>query len=432
MKKVVWVAARQITQALSTFLLSLMLARYLGPGKYGVLALFMSLTTLMMPLAIFGLDKALLRELVVHPGQAPELLRTGATMRLLSGLSAFVLAMVALYLMLGWTEDVYRIGLPIALTLVLGTGSVLDYFFQAQQRFHVNLLAIAGGALVAVPVAAVLISFDAGLPALAWLRCIELSSAALVFIAFFMMRSRGPLTAVGPAPVGVTALAGRAWPFLLSALAVGIYARIDQVMLGRLGTYEELGLYSVAVKLTEIWYIVPSFIVGALTPSTLRLKGDEAALTARMSRLYQIVALVGIAGFAFNALLGDALIVLIFGKAFQAADDMLLVLSATILFAGLGGARTTHILASGHDRLYAVTTVLGMLVNVVLNFLLIPRYGGLGAAWATVVAQFVAAYASCFFFAELRSDGVLMTKAVLFPKDVLNREFLRSLLSFRR
>lgn len=429
--RVRWVAARHGAHVASAFLLNLIIARYLGPEDYGQLSLFLSIVLLVLPVATLGLDKSLLREFVLHPQQARGLLRTAIVLRLLSGAIGFLLATGAFYALEGWNENVYRIGLPIALTLFFGVGSLLDYFFHSQQRFHVNFFAVACGSAVALLVAILLIVLGAGLAAFAWLRAVEVGATALVFVLFFVFLSRGQLGGE-QADTSLRELFMRSWPFLLSAIAVGIYARLDQVMIGSLSTYEELGYYSAAVKMTEVWYLIPSFIITAMGPSILRLRGNDQVLKERMSRLYQAVGLIGIVGFGFNALLANRLVPFIFGGEFSSAIGMLVVLSITILFAGMGGARTIHILARGHDRIYAFTTILGMALNVLLNFILIPRFGGIGAAWATLGAQFVAVYASCFVFPQLRSDGVLMTRAFLMPKDMLNWQYLRRLLSVTR
>jgi O-antigen/teichoic acid export membrane protein len=67
-------------------------------------------------------------------------------------------------------------------------------------------------------------------------------------------------------------------------------------------------------------------------------------------------------------------------------------------------------------RLHLALDILGCLANISLNLYLIPIYGGMGAAIASLITYFFTAYIICFAFKPLRVTGVMMTRAMLNPK----------------
>jgi O-antigen/teichoic acid export membrane protein len=106
----------------------------------------------------------------------------------------------------------------------------------------------------------------------------------------------------------------------------------------------------------------------------------------------------------------------LFGEDYARGGLMLAVLVWSNLFTSLEMARSGFLTAMNWTRLYFLAVSLGCVLNVVLNYFLIPRYGGMGAVVASVVAYWFAAHGSCFFFKPLRRTGFMLTKAMVYPK----------------
>jgi O-antigen/teichoic acid export membrane protein len=95
---------------------------------------------------------------------------------------------------------------------------------------------------------------------------------------------------------------------------------------------------------------------------------------------------------------------------------MLAVLIWSNIFTGLEMARSAFLTTMNWTRLYLLTVFLGCALNVALNLYLIPRYGGMGAVVASLIAYWFAAHGSCFLFKPLRRTGAMLTRALLYPK----------------
>lgn len=201
---------------------------------------------------------------------------------------------------------------------------------------------------------------------------------------------------------------------MLSSLAVWGYMRVDQLMLGTMADDHALGIYSAAVRLAEAWYFLPMVIVSSVFPSIVQLKRQDPYLyDHRTQRLFNLVSALSYAVVIPTSFLAGPIITLLFGPAYSEAAPILLVLMWSGLFVALGVAREAWIVSEGLMPFSLATTIVGAVCNIALNLLLIPRYGAIGAAVATLVAQWAAVSLSTLFFHQTRRVFRMQAKAVV-------------------
>jgi O-antigen/teichoic acid export membrane protein len=261
-----------------------------------------------------------------------------------------------------------------------------------------------------------LIIAEAPLVAFAWVSMIEvmIGSAGLV-VAF---RVRGyHLRAWQSSREMAKILLKDSWPLIFSIIAIIVYQRIDQVMLGEMVGSEEVGIYSVAVRLAEVWYFIPTAVYWSILPSIVEAKAEnEELFYERLQKYYNFMALTAYAIAVPVTFLAGWLVTTLFGEAYSRAGLMLAVLIWANLFIYLEIARSSFFTAMNWNRIYFVTLLLGAAMNILLNLYLIPRYGGVGAATASLIAYWFAAHGSCFLFKSLFNTGIMLSKAIAYPK----------------
>jgi O-antigen/teichoic acid export membrane protein len=212
------------------------------------------------------------------------------------------------------------------------------------------------------------------------------------------------------------------WPLIFSSIVVMIYMRIDQIMIKEmLGEYE-VGIYSAAVRLSEAFYFIPMLITASLFPAILNAKNQSEELyKQRLQRLYTFmvwIAIVIALALTFSA---EVLIALLFGNAYQAAAEVLVVHAWAAVFVFLGVAFSKHLVAENLTKIMFQRTLLGAVANILLNLWLIPLHGLIGAAMATLLAQFIANYVYDFFDKRLYGQILLKTKAFFMPWLIIVR-----------
>jgi O-antigen/teichoic acid export membrane protein len=180
---------------------------------------------------------------------------------------------------------------------------------------------------------------------------------------------------------------------------------------------QELGVYSVAVRLTEVWIFIPSALFWSVFPSILEAKKiDEDLFYDRLQKFYNLMALISYAIAIPMTIFSPWLVVTLFGEAYSGGSVMLATLIWANIFWNLEMARCAFLTSMNWNRFYFLTVSIACLLNVGLNYLLIPRYGGMGAVVASIFSYWFAAHGSCFISRKMYRTGFMLTKAILYPK----------------
>ena len=366
-------------------------ARYLGPEQFGLLSFATAFIGLFGAISTLGLQGIVVRDIVRDPGGKEETLGTAAVLQFLGGLIAYGLIITAIF----WlrSDD----ALAKAIVAILGSmmlfraSEVAIYWFESQVLSKYTVWVQNGVFLVFATVKVGLILQNASLIAFAWAMMAEALVAALLIL--LMLGLRGPrLSRLTASFKRTKTLLADSWPLLLSGIAVMIYMKIDQIMLGQMIGDEAVGIYSAAVRVSEVWYFVPTAIVASVFPAILEAKKrSEKQYYDRLQRLYDLMVWLAIAVALPMTFLSTAIVSLLFGDAYAQAGSVLAIHIWAAVFVFLGVASGKWFLAENRQNLSLQRTVSGMIANVMLNFFLIPQFGIFGAATATVLAQFCAA-----------------------------------------
>ena len=185
-------------------------------------------------------------------------------------------------------------------------------------------------------------------------------------------------------------------------------------MLGSMIDDRTVGVYSAAVRISELWYFVPVAVVASVFPSLIRAKEvDETSFESRFAWLYDSMVWIGLGLAVITTVWSRSIVLFLYGDPYVEAAGVLAVHIWAGVFVFLGVASEKWLIARDLIHYTLLRTLLGAGVNVVLNFMLIPRYGMMGAAVATLVAQAVACYAFDLLFARTRPMWWSKTRSLL-------------------
>jgi len=209
-----------------------------------------------------------------------------------------------------------------------------------------------------------------------------------------------------------------AFPILLASISTAIYMKIDLIMLESMVLPDALGAYSAAAKLSESWYFIPVADCTAFTPMLLTCKKESVALfKSKVQNLYSVLVWGAVVVAAFVSLFSEPIIEMVYGDKYIEAAGLLSVHIWSGVFVCVGLVNSIVLLS--HDRLYQnlTRTMLGAAINIALNLLWIPLWGGLGAAYATLVSYAFTAWLSIIFFKNGRQEFMLTVRALgSFPR----------------
>ncbi len=194
---------------------------------------------------------------------------------------------------------------------------------------------------------------------------------------------------------------GRAYELLKVSipLAIGdalgiLYYNVDMVMLSKLDTFHSVGVYSVAYKFAGVILIVPQAVGATLYPIAIRYWPEQTdkfrTVIRQAARLYLVLgALITIefVVFAPNA------ISLLYGHRYAVGAGAARLVVASECLGFFTSLATMTLVSVNQNRFYPLATLAGLVVNVVLNLILIPRLSYVGSAWATIVTEALVALA---------------------------------------
>jgi O-antigen/teichoic acid export membrane protein len=194
-----------------------------------------------------------------------------------------------------------------------------------------------------------------------------------------------------------------------------IYLRIDIVLLERLRGVQEAGTYAVAARLSEVWYMVPVALMGAVFPALWNRRADAQAYQRGLQESLDALCALALGLAVFMQVAGGPLVDLLFGSRFAASAPVLKIHIWAGVFIFMRALLSRWLLAEDLLRFSLLTHVAGASTNVALNFVLIPTHGAVGSAIATVVSYASAGWLALFLSERTRPMGWMMARSLLLP-----------------
>ncbi|MAT96914.1 MAG: O-unit flippase [Anaerolineaceae bacterium] len=390
------------------------LARYLQPEAFGIYNYAVSFVALFGFLSYLGLDGIVTRDLVKHPETHQRLLGTVFVLRLGGGLIAIGLIAAAAFLFISDVTSRWLIVI-ISASLLFDAFNVVDFWFQSRVENKFSAAARSVSIILGGLIYIGLIVAKASLTAFGVAFVLQQAGKAAAL--WLVYRYRGyRVTAWEYNGALARSLLRQSWPLIISSAGSLIYLKIDQIMLGNLVGAAEVGIYSAAVKLSEVWYVIPALAATAIFPAIVHSKGSMANLyQERLQRAYTSMAWLGIAIAIFVSLTANFLILWLYSDAYSEAGLILAIHIWTCPIMFMGPILSKWLIVEDLLIFSLTRHGLGAIANIILNLILIPQFGGVGAAVATLISYSTAVYLACFTDSRTRIAGKLMTRALFAP-----------------
>jgi len=410
-----WLILDNVARMALTLGVSIALARSLGPQRFGMLKYAMALVALCSSFTNLGLYGIVVRELTRHPEEAPTTLGSTSLLYFLGSTLSFLVC-VGVGVTTLWDAPTKLLLLLIfAIGVLFHAPRVYDLWFQYKVRSKYAIYAKAVPSIlsgIAVVVAALL---DASLTTFAILIVADTVLAGISLASLGFIKKDVP-NKLSFAWAKARYLLSQSWPLILSKVAVLLYLKIDQVMLHSMLGEVEVGVYAVAVEISEVWYFIPSAVATSAFPGVIKvLSSSREEYERRMQDMLDLMVVMAIGIMAVVLALAGVGVDVLYGEGYEASAGILRIhiFAAPFIFMGYGLSKS--IIAEGYLKFSLVRHVMGAVVNIGLNLFLIPRWGGYGAAIATVLSYATAAYLSCAVHPKARRIMWLMSRAIVYP-----------------
>ncbi|MFT6248628.1 MAG: O-antigen/teichoic acid export membrane protein [Cognaticolwellia sp.] len=422
-KNTSWLFGEKILRMILGLFVGIWIARYLGPEQFGLFSYAQSFVALFATFATLGLDGIVIRSLVKDESHRDKLLGTAFILKLVGAILVLLLLAVAVFFQSNDHQTNLLIFI-IASATIFQSFNTIDFYFQSKVLSKYVVYSNVFSLLLSSIIKVILILNEAPLIAFAYVILFDSLVLACGFI-YFYFKNELQVFAWSFDKKLAKSLLKDSWPLILTGLVISMYMKIDQVMIKNMLDLNAVGQYAAAVRLLEIWYFIPVVISSSLFPAIINAKETSKKLYySRLQRLYDLMAWVAISIAITVIFLSDWLVHLLYGVQFSEASGVLMIQIWSVIFVFLGVASSKWFIAEGLQKYSFYRTLAGAVLNVILNFILIPLYGIYGAAIATLVSQIVASYLFNITNKKSRITFIMHTKALLLPfrKLALNHE----------
>ena len=391
------------------------LSSYLGTRQFGILNYPVALVAFFLAIAALGLDGFVTRELLNDPGKKDTLLGTSFWMRLIAGFAIIPLVYVAYTLAnhLNPLDTPFSYVFIVSFTAVIQSANIIDSFFQSKvQAKKIMYINVVGNVLSAI----VKLCFILLKLPLIWFVYSLVFDAALIAAGYVIsyLNSGNHISKWKFDPSTASYLIKHSWPLAFSAILVSLYMKIDQVMIPIYLKTSQLGIYSTVANLSESWYFIPVAIVTSVFPAIMHARNtDIVRYKKRLQNMYDLMVVISMSIAIFMTFASKFIYHLAYARhpEFWSGAPVLAVHVWAGVFVFLGSASGQYLIAEGYTKMSMLRTGVGAIVNIVLNIFLLPRYGILGAAYATLAAYGIATF-FIVFIPKTREQGLLMLRSL--------------------
>jgi O-antigen/teichoic acid export membrane protein len=401
-------SATRIFRLLVGLGLTSLLGRYLGSQGFGEISVAMAIVSTLICIGELGLGRYTVREILVSADGEAATLGTTLGMRLRIGLVLFALltAYVALIQPKGWL-----------LIMIYGvqilTSPLTELLCWFEARGMVERLAVAQLLGFLASAVCIVIGVWQKLPLWYFAVTYVFECWSALAIALVLFHRHGGSVRLGHySKYRALELFRRSWFELVSQLALLLLFRVDAIMVGSLRGEREAGLYSAAVRVSEVVYFIPAILASVSLSRLIALKKvDATAYQQRVVEYFSLSFIIALSC-AGALVLGSPAVGWLFGPDFTGGSSILVVHAWSFIPYTIGVTRTQYLIAEDRLSVNLPSVATALVLNIGLNWMWIPRYGGLGAAWATLVAYSVAWVASSFVLPGAREVSGLMLRGI--------------------
>ena len=383
-----WLMGEKVLRMFMGLFVGIWVARYLGPEQFGLLSYAQSFVFLFTAIATLGLDSIVVRELVKDNSQRNVLLGTAFTLKLIGSLCILPL----LWLGVQFTSNDSYTNLLIfiiASGTIFQSFNVIDFYYQSsvlsKYVAFANTITLAISSIVKV----VLILNEASLLAFAVVGVFDTVILALGLIYFYWQKTHHSLREWQFDKVVAKRLLADSWPLLIGGLCFVTFSNIDIVMLKQFTNERQVGLYSAAYRLTNLWYFLPGLILSSLAPALINVKQDPIIYNRRFSLvtsfLFWVAFIVGL----FTTILSKYIILMTYGSQYEESVGIIVILIWVNVFIYLNSSWNYSKIIEGKEYSILYFHSLVAILNIISNILLIPKYGAYGASVSIIIALLI-------------------------------------------
>ncbi len=407
-----WQLSLNVSRTAFAIISSALLTRYFGPEDYGFYSFILAILSIFTLFSRAGSDSVAVKLFTQNPDERNKIFGAVLTWRLINWLIGFII-LLAITLVLHDTK--YWYALILYSFLLFNPIDAIDHYFSSTYKNKFSLQARLIVETTAIVVKIYLVLNNYPLSYFIWALGIQNIIYGFILLLFYKYTQKEY-----PRPkftkLYFLDIAKKSIPLFFATLMIMMYLRVDQIMISYLAGDIELGYYSAPSQITINIFCLSIFFVQPMQVKFLELGIDNKNYYKWLQYYLHIITRAAFMIALLGTLLAPFVIPLLFGSEFTPSIPILMIQIWTCIFSFQEIVRNREIINNHKTSYNLISAFAGLVTNIILNLFLIPEYGGVGAAIATLISQFTAAYLVSWAVKDLRPIAKMQTHALLFKK----------------
>ncbi|TDR13073.1 flippase [Marinomonas communis] len=397
---IIWLSLDKLMLIANGVIISLLLAKYMTQQDFGIYSYVQTIVALFGFVVTLGVDNVVIKQIVKNVNKQDEIIKSVFIMRM--GALIFCFSIINIY-------SYFLEGEIIREYVFLQSFSLFQYLFQSlwlKNQALVNnkpmsIVSIFTQVSLFFSKLVVIYFYESDLYLIFLIDVSAVFLSSFLGLLYYLVKSEFSFEYNFDIKYYKSTLK-ESLPLFLSSGAIVLYAKIDQVMLKYFIGLEELAGYSIAVKVSQIWYFLPLVVSSVFYPKMISYKAlCKDKYNHIIISLLALMSLMSLFFITMYMLLTDYALDFVFNGKYD-ISLMVIILSMSGYFVSVGYINGKWMVCEGLTYLTLKRNLLGLLFNVALNFILLPYYGGVGASISTLLSIIISSYLSLFFFSKTR------------------------------
>ncbi len=411
-KNTFWLFFGEVTSRLLRLVLVVYAARVLGEAGWGLFSYALNIIGLIYIFSDLGLDSVVTREIVKTSREKLSYFATAFVIRAaLSALAIFLVLLIPAFY--SQFPEVSTIIFPIALMLALESlRNLILAIGRALEKMEKEAFIRGFSSFATVALGLLVLAHNPSIQNLAYAyltgSIIGLVLSILVFFDYFVTIPKYFSGAL------IRPIFKISWPFFVFWVTGSIMVYTDILMIGFWQPAEELGHYAAAQRLIQFILVIPSLVALAVLPVFSKfISESKERLRDVLESTLSFVFLLGLPIVAGGLILAENIVLTSFGGAYLESTLVFQIFLIMLLGAFPAAVLNNFIFAHNLQRKFIWPSVVGAILNILLNWIFIPKWGIAGAAMATMLATMVQSAAIWVMSKNILSYRLSLKKIIL-------------------
>lgn len=385
-----WLFSEKAIRLIFGLFVSVWVARYLGPTDFGYLNYALSYVFLFSAFSTLGLNEVIIKEIVKNKEEVGTVLGTSIAIKSFATLLIFYPLLISSLYLFNVENEAKSIIIIFSATVVFQILYVFDLYLQSQVKSKISVIVFSIALIASNLLKIIFIKLKLPTLYFAIAMALEFLISSIGLTLFYFVKSKKRIQDHFKFSKRIAKnLIKVSWPLMLSSLLISLYMKIDQVMIGNIIDQRAVGEYAAALKFSEVWYSFPLILTASLFPAIINAKEikGEFFYLKRIKTLMTLLVWSSIAFAIVMSFLSDHIISFVYGSEFLKASEILKVHIWNGVFVSMGLVSGKWLITENLTILTLRRSLIGCISNIILNFYLIPKWGGIGAAIATLISS---------------------------------------------